>query len=365
MPAKFDGLRRNRMKTLAWCPSSVGDAVMATPTLRALRERFPHSKITGLMSDDVADTLAGSPWFDRTLRHDSTGSGMLRPSYRLVRQLRRDRFDLAILFTRSFRSALICRLGGVRRIVGYANHACRFLLSDRLAPMKPKRNHPTPVIDEYLRLLEPLHILDAGRKMQVFLSSADIESGNRFWNQTRSLGKFPIVVLHPGSDLSPARCWPNESFAELSRRLVDEKKAHVIVVGSLNELKNAREIVDRSERSSNVSTLADAHSAVGLVKAIIARSHLVVSTDSSARHVAAALGVPVVTLFGPTKIERTETYYLDETRLQKSVPCGPCEQQVCPQEHHRCMRELSVDEVFQAVERQLGSRPRREYSRVA
>jgi heptosyltransferase-2 len=114
----------------------------------------------------------------------------------------------------------------------------------------------------------------------------------------------------------------------------------------------ARRIAEES-RSPHVFSLSDSPLSLGLTKAVVKRSDLLVTTDSGPRHFAAAFNRPVVSLFGPTHIGWTETYFAKETCLQKKLPCGPCQQRACPLGHHRCMRDLTPAEVFAAAERLL------------
>ena len=105
-----------------------------------------------------------------------------------------------------------------------------------------------------------------------------------------------------------------------------------------------------------VVSLADAKLSIVLTKAAIRQSELLVTTDSGPRHFAAPFGRPVITLFGPTHIAWSETYFGRGEHLQLKLDCGPCQQRECPQKHHRCMRDLSVDTVFEAVERHVNKR---------
>ncbi|MCI0705700.1 MAG: glycosyltransferase family 9 protein, partial [Planctomycetia bacterium] len=116
----------------------------------------------------------------------------------------------------------------------------------------------------------------------------------------------------------------------------------------------ARRIADES-RSPHVFSLADTALSLGLTKALVKRTDLLITTDSGPRHFAAAFNRPVIALFGPTHIEWTDTYYAKEIHLQKKLPCGPCQERVCPLGHHRCMRELTPSEVFRAAMRLLAS----------
>jgi heptosyltransferase-2 len=122
----------------------------------------------------------------------------------------------------------------------------------------------------------------------------------------------------------------------------------VLVLCGPSERKIAREIVARAGHSSIVS-LADEEPSIGLTKAAIRHAELLVTTDSGPRHFAPPFGVPVVTLYGPTHVAWSETYYDRSLHLQLDLDCGPCQQRTCPLGHHRCMRELNVPWVFRAA----------------
>jgi heptosyltransferase II len=144
-----------------------------------------------------------------------------------------------------------------------------------------------------------------------------------------------------------AKHWPVAHFAELARALSQRAGCGVLVLCGPAERETARRIAADS-RSPHAFSLSDNPLSLGLTKAVVRRADLLVTTDSGPRHFAAAFGRPVVSLFGPTHVEWTETYFEKEVRLQKRVPCGPCQRRVCPLDH-RCMRDLTPAEVFAAA----------------
>jgi heptosyltransferase-2 len=346
------------MKIVVFCPNWVGDAVMATPTLRALRSHFPEAHISGLMLRTIADTLAGNPWLDQNILLDDGGSSGWRRWTGVVKRLRRERFDLAILLTNSILTGAVSWFGNAARRVGYDRECRGLLLTDRLDAGWTWRGYrPNPLIDYYLRIAEHVGAKQHSRQMELFVEQTDRVAADELWQRLGIHQNQPVVALNPGAAFGPAKRWPVESFSELARRLVDERRTKVIVMCGPQERDLARQIALGSERSSSVFPMSDEKISIGLSKAIIAKSSLLVSTDSGPRHFAPAFGVPIVALFGPTHIEWTETYYPGEVKLQKSVPCGPCQRRVCPQGHHRCMKELGVDDVFRAATRLLDDSP--------
>ncbi len=341
-------------------PNWIGDVVMATPAVRALRATFPAAELLAVCKPYVADVLAGSPWFKAVIRCDKNGPRSQR-SLAVSRTLRENPPDAAILFSNSLRTALIARLARCERIVGFARYGRSFLLSDRLhhATDEHGRFIPTPVIDDYNRLAMALGTPDPGHRMELFTTATDEAAADRVWDRFR-LAQYPqVIALNPGAAFGASKHWPVESFATLARSLTAKLGAAALVLCGPGERDSARRIADAA-RSPHVVSLADTPLSLGLTKAIVRRASLLVTTDSGPRHFAAAFGTPVVTLFGPTHIEWTETYFAQAIHLQKKLPCGPCQQRVCPLGHHRCMRELAPANVLAAALRLLeGSGVRR------
>lgn len=336
------------MRRLAlFLPNWIGDVVMATPAVRALREHFAGASVVAACKPYVADVLAGSPWFDETLVLDK------KKPLAAIRALRRDPPDAAVLFPNSFRAAAIARLGGCRTVYGFARYGRDLLLTKRLYPVrgadgKPK---PVPVIDDYNRIAELLGVPWPGHRMELFTTPADETAAEGEWQRLKLHRFCEVVAVNAGGAFGSSKHWADESFAEVARTLADRRGCGVVVLCGPSERETARRIAALTG-SDNVVSLADATPGIGLTKAVVRRSSLLVTTDSGPRHFAAAFGVPVVTLFGPTHIGWTETYFPKAVHIQKKVPCGPCQLRVCPLDH-RCMTTLTPGEVIDAAERLL------------
>jgi heptosyltransferase-2 len=256
---------------------------------------------------------------------------------------------VAILFPNSFRTALLARLGGCRRVIGFARYGRTLLLSDQLHPKTDARGRPTPapIIDDYNRLATALGTSDPGHRMELFTTPTDEAAADSVWSRFGLSRYSRVIACNPGAAFGAAKHWPISHFAELARMFTQRAGSGVLVLCGPSERDMARRIVADS-RSPHVFSLSDTALSLGLTKAIVRRSDLLVTTDSGPRHFAAAFNRPVVSLFGPTHIEWTDTYFGKETYLQKRVPCGPCQQRVCHLDH-RCMRDLSPSEVFEAA----------------
>lgn len=343
------------MRIAVFCPNLVGDAVMATPTFRALRRGFPDARLIGLIKPQIAATIAGNPWFDEILPFAPKARSHEHRSAAVIRRLRGERIDLAVLLPNSFRSAAMAWLGGARRIVGYARGGRSLLLTDRLVPSRNDRGEftPVPIVEYYLALARHLGCPVDSLRCELATTPEDEAAADESFRRLGIGANDSLVCLNQGGAFGPAKSWPDEYFAELARRLAEEDGRTCLVVCGPSELDSARRIAALADHPRVVS-LADQPLSIGLTKSCVRRAGLLITTDSGPRHFAAAFGVPVVSLFGPTHIAWTRTHHTQAIHLAKPVPCGPCQKPVCLPGHHRCMRDLSPGEVLSAARRLLG-----------
>jgi heptosyltransferase-2 len=336
------------MKIALFLPNWIGDAVMATPAIRAVREQYPQAELLAVCKPYVAGLLGGNPWFQRTYTLDRRGPWCHR-WFAAALNLRREHVDLSILFPNTFRSALTAWLGRSRRIVGFRRYGRGWLLSDRLEAVRDDTGafRPLPVIDDYNRLAMAAGCPDPGHRMELFTTPADMAHVERIWDKHHFHAFKGVTCLNPGAAFGSSKLWSADSFARLAQFLYDRRGHGVLVLCGPSERDMSRQIARMAHRPG-VHSLADEPLSLGLTKAAIRQADLLVTTDSGPRHFAAAFNRPVVTLFGPTHIEWTETYYEPSIHMQKKVPCGPCQKRRCPLDH-RCMTELYPEDVFQAA----------------
>jgi heptosyltransferase II len=344
------------MKIAVFLPNWIGDVVMATPALRALRQHFAGARLVGIMRPYVADVLQGCPWLDEQLFLDHQGPWSRRwPA--VAWRLRQEKTNLAVLFPNSFRSALVAMLGGCRKRAGYRRYGRGWLLTTGLEPVRDStgRLKPSPIIDAYNRLVESVGVASPGYRMELFTTPSDEQAADCIWQQAGLESSAEVVCLNPGAAFGSAKYWDAEYFARLAQDLADRRGSGILVLCGPQESYLARQIARLANRPG-VYALADLcgdapdapRLGLGLTKACVKRADLLITTDSGPRHFAAAFNRPVVTLFGPTHIPWTETYYAAAVHLQKRVECGPCQLRVCPLDH-RCMKQLKPAEVYLAA----------------
>jgi heptosyltransferase-2 len=241
--------------------------------------------------------------------------------------------------------------------VGYAIHHRRWLLTDPVpAPRDAQRRLALPALDAYLGLAYYLDCPDESPRLELATRAEDEQAADALAARFGWRRDERPVVLNPGGAFGPAKLWPVEHFAELARRFADQRQCAVVVHCGPKERDIARQIQALAARPAVVS-LAEELLGLGLSKALVRRSQLLVTTDSGVRFFGAAFGVPVVSLFGPTDASWSAIHYANETCLQKPVSCGPCRKRVCPLGHHRCLRDLAPDEVWRACLRLLDRQP--------
>lgn len=351
------------MKIAVFCPNLIGDTVMATPVLRALRATWPEARILGIVKPNVAPTLDGTRWLDEFIPFDARSSDPGVRTLAAWRRLRDERVDLAVLLPNSFRSALLAWSAGIPRRVGYARGGRGLLLTDRLVVPRDARGArlPVPAVDYYLKIARHLGCRVESPRLELATTPDEEAAADQAWAALGLNGSRPVVCLNTGGAYGPAKSWPSASFALLARRLVQEADVRVLVVCGPSERAAALAIVAQA-RLPEVVSLANQPLSIGLTKACVRRSALLITTDSGPRHFAAAFRVPVISLFGPTHIAWTRTYHPHAIHLYRPVPCGPCQKPVCPEGHHRCMTELTPDSVFA---RALEMLPRASAARVS
>lgn len=349
------------MRRLAvFLPNWVGDAVMATPTLRALHHRFgAEAEIIGILRPRIAETLAGTPWLHTLWTRDDPDDSPRLDWRGYARRLAATGVDASVHLTNDFASALAARLGRVAVRVGYARNRRGWLLTTALAaPRRAGRWLPVSAMDYYLALADALGCPRDDRGVELATTGEDERAADRAWRAAGLARDARPVVINSSGAFGSAKLWPERSCAALARRVAVDLERPVVILAGPDERSRALRIA-ASAGHPHVAALAGAPLSIGLSKAVVRRAAALVSTDSGPRHFGAAFGVPVVALFGPTDPAWSDTRHDREIRLVHSIDCRPCAKRECPFGHHACMERLEVDDVCDALVRALRGERRR------
>jgi heptosyltransferase II len=326
----------------------IGDAIMSLPALRAVRERYPDATITVLAKPWVSDLYSSESSIDRVMTFEGApGARDWKAKAELISRLRARGFDLAILFPNSFESAAVVRLAGVKRVIGYARDGRSLLLSDAI-PVPGNGEIPGHERFYYLELLRRAGLIESIPEVpEIRLEGIDElrGKGERLFEM---LGvNLPVIGVSPGAAYGSAKRWLPERFAESAARLAAGIGGSIAVFGSAAE----KGLCEGVARAAGGRNLAGA-TALRAFMEMTAACRAFITNDSGAMHIASALGVPTVTIFGPTDEIATGPLGLAARVVREPVECAPCLRKECPIDH-RCMARVTVERVVQEAEELL------------
>ncbi len=330
--------RRILVRGVNW----IGDAVMTTPALAALRHQYPQAEIVMLANPLVAELFRFHPSVDRVMVFDKKrthrGLGGL---WTMAAELRAEKFDLAVLLQNAIEAALLSFVARIPRRAGYTTDGRRLLL-----------NYPVPVTADdrrlhhteyYLQLLQRLGI--EGGDGRLCLACREEEQQ---WAQL-VLQSDNVIAINPGAAYGSAKRWFPDRFAAVADALVDRFGARIVLTGGPGEREIGRDIVAAMD-SEALNMIGQ--TSVREMMALLAHSRLLVTNDSGPMHVAAAFSIPIVAVFGPTDHTTTCPASDNVTIVRKEIDCAPCLLRQCPTDH-RCMTEITAAEVVSAATRLL------------
>lgn len=332
-------------------PSWLGDFAMATPALRAIRRHFGKStRIVGIMRPYLKEVLSGTDWLDEQWYFDPHRRSRDNGHKAILRKIREARFDMMVLMPNSPRSAVLAWLGGATERIGYARNGRGPLLTGKVyRPKVDGRPVDLPMVDYYLRLAETIGCPKETPRLELQTTDANESSADNVFEDLGLRQDGRVITLNCSGAYGAAKLWPIEHFAELARRVARDLDHDILIMCGPSEQTTAREIA-RLAGHPRVLSMADQRLDIGTAKACIRRSRLMVSTDSGPRHIAAALGCAVVTVYGPMLPVWGRNPTVDALDVyQKDLDCIGCGRRRCPHGHHKCMRDLSVNRVFKEV----------------
>jgi lipopolysaccharide heptosyltransferase II len=333
------------MKLLIRATNWVGDAIMALPALRVVRARFPEAEITILARPYVAAIYKDQQVCDNVIHVDDKRD--------LVNELRAQKFDVALLLQNAFEAAWLTWRAGIPERIGYARDSRGFLLTKAV---RVPRSGEIPLHEQYyyLELLRRAGWLDALPEEAFIKLAVPEEDRRRAEEFLLAAGSNPSslrVAIGAGASYGSAKCWPPDRFAEIANLLQSESGAEIILFGTSAEAGVSNAIAAGMRRPpidlTGKTSIAD-------LPALLSRCHLFIGNDSGAMHVAAAVGLPVVAVFGPTDPFGTAPVTPRCTIVQEKPYCSPCFLRRCPTDH-RCMTRIMPSAVEAAARKWISS----------
>ena len=319
----------------------IGDVVMTIPAIAAVRKTFPLARITILVKPWVAAIFDLCPTVDEVFIFESPGghegvSGKLK----LVRELREKRFDMAILLQNAIEAAIIARLARIPIRIGYNSDARGVLLTHSVQRTQAiRRVHQ---INYYLEMLKAVGFQIAGRAVQLPINDEYEALGDKLLGDFGLTGGKLICGMAPGAAYGPAKKWFPERYAAVADRIIRHHHAHVLMMGSEGDRDSIDAVQGFAEnRLINLAGKTNLKEAI----ALIAKCRLFISNDSGLMHVAGALGIPTVAVFGSTNPVTTSPVGEKSVVIYKGVHCSPCLKKICPTDFS-CMDEIDIDDVY-------------------
>jgi heptosyltransferase-2 len=322
----------------------LGDVILTTPLIKGLRGLFPDSSISFLLIPETRRLLDNNPHLNEVITYDKRKNGGMGALLRIVGDIRKRRFDLAVIPHRSFRSALLTCLAGIPERIGFDKSAGSFIFTGKVAYRSDIHE-----VERNLSLISHFNPTSIDSSPELFPSADDLSFARKQLFDSGIQEGDKIVAIAPGSVWATKR-WLPERFAEVSQLLMNRKGIKVVLLGSEEDRALCDQMVNPlKEKPVNLAGRTD----ILQTAALISLCSVVFSNDSAPVHLASAMKKPVVVIFGSTIPEfGFAPYKVPHLIIQRKLSCRPCGihgKRKCPEKHFKCMKEISAEEVFGAV----------------
>lgn len=332
-------------------PNWLGDLVMATPVIKDVKEHWPHAKVTAMCEAKISQLIAKDPHADEIYSYKKP-NGWIHGTHpwEIIDTLRKGQYDLGILLTNSFSSALWFWKGNVKNRLGYGDHY-RSLLLNKALPY-PKEKETQHLVKTYKMLLSPLGIPLSDTDPYLEVSAEEILEAQQLLHTLNVKAGQKLIGLNPGAAYGSAKCWPPEKFKELSLKLLQNPQNTLLYFGDPKGAPLVQDICQgMPERVINLA----GRTTIRQLMALLKLCSILLTNDSGPMHIASALKTPLIALFGSTSDVKTGPYNGGKV-IHKHVACSPCYKRTCPIDF-RCMTSISVEEVFSEIQKVMDREP--------
>ncbi len=330
------------VKAVNW----LGDLVMSLPALRAVRDSFPEAELDVLVRRELASFFDGALWINEVIPYRLRGglAGALDRAL-IVHRIRARRFDLAVLFPKSFQSALWATLAGVPRRAGYVADRRGFMLTHK-AGMRAEVEQAHQAYHWLVMVGETIGAEGSADNYRLDVNPQNRERMRAWLANRRRRPARALFALAPVAAYGPAKEWPANHYARLVDILAERYGAECVLAGGLDDRARCEEIAAQSRAGALV---AAGETTVGELIALLALCQGFAGNDSGCMHLAGALGIPTVAVFGSTNPARTGPMGPHTRVIYRALECSPCLERTCRFGHYNCLREIGADEVAAAL----------------
>jgi heptosyltransferase-2 len=331
------------MKIVVRAPNWVGDSILSLPAMSVIKKNYPEAELYVAAQEWVKDLYAMSDLFSGIISlPEKKDFKHLRVS---AQNLSDSRFDVGILFTNSFASALMFAMAKIPQRWGYKKDGRGFLLTKGVS-----LRHATNRVHQahyYLDLLSGLGLKKFSKEPSIAVDPREMTRTEEWLGSLNIRINRPLIAINPGAHYGSAKRWPAEKYAELASLLQNRMKAKILVIGSVDETPLAETIATQMKENPHVLT---GKTSLSRLAAVLSLVDLLVTNDTGPMHLANFLKIPLVALFGPTEPARTGPFLQPATVIHKGAPCWPCFYRDCPYDH-QCMMNISSEEALEACQR--------------
>jgi len=317
----------------------LGDLIFATPFIRNLRKKYPKAQIDMIVNSNFFDIIEGNPYLSQVYAYDKKWS--LKENWKFARNLSQNDYDLGLNLHGNWRTALLLKVINPNYTIGYGGKGRGIWLNQEL--LATKGIH---MVDVYLKFLEEMGFKELDNQgIELEVNQEASKNMLDFLQKHGIKGEDRLVGLNTGGSW-PTKQWTKEGFAQLGDRLEEELQAKVIFFGGPGDVERVNEIAAMMKTKPIIAT---GETTLKELAALAARCDLFISGDTGPVHVAAAVGTPTIALFGPSDEQKYRPYGKKHKVIENGIDCRPCGEHHCPLEHHKCLEEISADDVLRAV----------------
>jgi lipopolysaccharide heptosyltransferase I len=330
--------KTEKTRLLILKPSALGDIVHTLPLLASLRKSFPSWYIAWAVKENFAELLEKHPYLDETMVWKNRGS------WKFISDVRRGRFDIVLELQGLFRTGLIAYISRAPQRWGFSKEETKEFQPAFLNVRIQTRS--THIVDKYLEFAEHLQ----AKKVIEFLIPRKESAREYIGHYLQNTGVSPSnkLIALTSSTGWESKTWKPERFAQLGRLLSLKENWKIIVIPGVGEAE--KEKAQKINRMAADKLLVAPNTTVAQLVSLLRRCSMAVGGDTGPLHLAAALGLPVVGLYGPTSPSRNGPYTEKKEVIYHNVSCAPCWKRICKNKTNECMNSISADEVMKRVE---------------